>query len=88
MPGVGTPFPEVGDFDYGTYGLAFAGYGEERINWGLLMIIDALRRAGKARRPLIRSGSVICCSRRYCAGWCCLSSRWWCGSYCRTALAN
>jgi len=50
MPGVGTPFPEVGDLDYGTYGLAFAGYGEERINWGLMMIIDALRRALKLPR--------------------------------------
>lgn len=45
MPGVGTPFPEVGDLDYTTEGLAFALRGEERINWGLLMIIDALRRA-------------------------------------------
>lgn len=45
MPGVGTPFPEVGDLDYGLPGLAFAKYGEERINWGLLMILDALRRA-------------------------------------------
>ena len=45
MPGVGTPFPEVGDLDYSTGGLAFGSRGEERINWGLLMIIDALRRA-------------------------------------------
>jgi hypothetical protein len=44
MPGVGTPFPEVNDLDYGTFGLAFARHGEDRINWGLLMIIDALRR--------------------------------------------
>lgn len=44
MPGVGTPFPEVGDLDYGDRGLALASYGEERINWGLLMLIDALRR--------------------------------------------
>jgi hypothetical protein len=44
MPGVGTPFPEVGDLDYSDSGLALASYGEERINWGLLMIIDALRR--------------------------------------------
>ncbi len=43
MPGVGTPFPEVGDLDYSMTGLAFARHGEERINWGLLMIIDALR---------------------------------------------
>ncbi|CAM4087245.1 hypothetical protein CCOS865_02392 [Pseudomonas reidholzensis] len=50
MPGVGTPFPEVGDLDYSGDGLAFARRGEERINWALLMIIDALRRAlGKPR---------------------------------------
>lgn len=45
MPGVGTPFAEVGDLDYTTAGLAGAWFGEERINWGLLMLIDALRRA-------------------------------------------
>ncbi|MDI2590470.1 DUF2235 domain-containing protein [Pseudomonas sp. 681] len=44
MPGVGTPFAEVGDLDYTTAGLAGAWFGEERINWGLLMLIDALRR--------------------------------------------
>ncbi|MBZ9666318.1 DUF2235 domain-containing protein [Pseudomonas sp. LMG 31766] len=45
MPGVGTPFPEVGDLNYTTTGLALARYGEERINWGLMMLIDALKRA-------------------------------------------
>ncbi|NWE78205.1 T6SS phospholipase effector Tle1-like catalytic domain-containing protein [Pseudomonas yamanorum] len=44
MPGVGTPFPEVGDLNYSALGLATAAFGEERINWGLMMIIDALRR--------------------------------------------
>ncbi|MDY7535358.1 DUF2235 domain-containing protein [Pseudomonas sp. Bout1] len=44
MPGVGTPFPEVGDLNYSELGLATAAFGEERINWGLMMIIDALRR--------------------------------------------
>lgn len=44
IPGVGTPFPEVSDLDYSTLGLAAAIYGEERINWGLLRLIDALRR--------------------------------------------
>lgn len=44
MPGVGTPFPEVSDLNYGTPGLALALFGEERINWGLMMIIDALRK--------------------------------------------
>lgn len=44
IPGVGTPFPEVNDLDYSMPGLALATYGEERVNWGLLRIIDALRR--------------------------------------------
>ena len=44
MPGVGTPFPEVMDLDFSMTGLAFAMRGEDRINWGLLRIIDALRR--------------------------------------------
>lgn len=44
MPGVGTPFAEVGDLDYTVKGLALGFFGEERINWALMMIIDALRR--------------------------------------------
>ena len=42
IPGVGTPFPEIGEFDYTTIGMAFANRGEDRINWGLLRIVDAL----------------------------------------------
>lgn len=50
IPGVGTPFPEVMDLDFSTSGLAMAKYGEERINWGLLRLIDALRRTmGKGK---------------------------------------
>ncbi|WP_312544280.1 T6SS phospholipase effector Tle1-like catalytic domain-containing protein, partial [Pantoea eucalypti] len=44
IPGVGTPFPEVNDLDFSMMGLAAATYGEDRINWGLLRIIDALKR--------------------------------------------
>ncbi|MBK4783918.1 MAG: DUF2235 domain-containing protein [Pantoea sp. Pent] len=43
IPGVGTPFPEVDDLDFSMMGLA-AAHGEDRINWGLLRIIDALKR--------------------------------------------
>jgi hypothetical protein len=42
IPGVGTPFPEIGELDYSTLGMAFANRGEDRINWGLLRIVDAL----------------------------------------------
>jgi len=43
IPGVGTPFPEINDLDYTGWGLATAAMGEERINWGLLRIIDAMK---------------------------------------------
>jgi hypothetical protein len=50
IPGVGTPFPEVMDLDFSTDGLAMATGGEDRINWGLLRLIDALRRTlGKGK---------------------------------------
>ncbi|MDR7344985.1 hypothetical protein J2X14_003427 [Pantoea alhagi] len=42
IPGVGTPFPKINEFDYSLDGLAFAAGGEDRINWGLLRLADAL----------------------------------------------
>ncbi|MCY1287301.1 hypothetical protein D9M70_362920 [compost metagenome] len=42
IPGVGTPFPEIGELDFGKLGMAFADRGEDRINWGLLRVADAL----------------------------------------------
>ena len=43
-PAWARPLPKWATWTTATPGLAFARYGEERINWGLLMIIDALRR--------------------------------------------
>lgn len=42
MPGVGTAFPEIGEMDYSDAGLQYATGGENRINWALLMLADAL----------------------------------------------
>ncbi|UDQ81333.1 DUF2235 domain-containing protein [Erwinia rhapontici] len=42
IPGVGTPFPDIGEVDYSNDGLAFATGGEDRINWALLQVVDAL----------------------------------------------
>lgn len=50
IPGVGTPFAEVGDLDYTALGQGFGLRGEERINWALLMLVDVLRRALKQPR--------------------------------------
>jgi hypothetical protein len=44
IPGVGTPFTEINDLEYSITGLAGARYGEDRVNWGLLRLIDALMR--------------------------------------------
>ncbi|GAA0344374.1 DUF2235 domain-containing protein [Morganella psychrotolerans] len=42
IPGVGTSFPEIQEYDYSGRGLAFATGGENRINWALLMFVDSL----------------------------------------------
>ena len=42
MPGVGTPFPEIGELDYSEDGLKFATGGEDRINWALVQVASAL----------------------------------------------
>ncbi|WP_428944133.1 T6SS phospholipase effector Tle1-like catalytic domain-containing protein [Pantoea sp. FN060301] len=56
IPGVGTPFPEVNDLDFTMMGLAAATHGEDRINWGLLRIIDALKRT-TTKKSLSNSAS-------------------------------
>ena len=56
IPGVGTPFPEVNDLDFSMMGLATATHGEDRINWGLLRIIDALKRT-TTKKSLSNSAS-------------------------------
>ncbi|MFV0576865.1 MAG: T6SS phospholipase effector Tle1-like catalytic domain-containing protein [Vibrio sp.] len=45
IPGIGSPFPEINEDDYTTFGLANGDGGEERINWGLISIIDALKQS-------------------------------------------
>lgn len=45
MQGVGTEFKEIGEFAPDSQGLTMSTGGENRINWGLTRLIDALRRA-------------------------------------------
>ncbi|MCU9949055.1 T6SS phospholipase effector Tle1-like catalytic domain-containing protein [Pseudomonas sp. PDM13] len=42
IPGVGTPFPEIGELEFSKRGMATGYRGEDRINWGLLRLADAL----------------------------------------------
>ncbi|HEP0306858.1 DUF2235 domain-containing protein [Providencia rettgeri] len=52
MPGVGTAFPEIGEYNYSSSGLTYATGGENRINWALLMLINTLYlSAGKEQIP-------------------------------------
>ncbi|MPR02908.1 DUF2235 domain-containing protein, partial [Pseudomonas sp. MAFF 212408] len=45
MQGVGTEFKEIGEFKPDSQGLTMSTGGENRINWGLTRLIDALKRA-------------------------------------------
>ncbi|MEO8154489.1 MAG: DUF2235 domain-containing protein [Rhizobacter sp.] len=47
MPGVGTPFAEVGDvakWEYGNGGMGFGFMGADRINWGITSVFNAIHR--------------------------------------------
>lgn len=54
MAGVGTAFPEIEEFEPSPAGLKFATGGENRINWGLTRLIDALKRSCQ-QGPLSRA---------------------------------
>lgn len=44
IPGVGTPFPQIGENSYSSLGKAVAKGGEQRINWGLVQVYNAVHR--------------------------------------------
>ena len=50
MQGVGTEFKEIGEFKPDSQGLTMSTGGENRINWGLTRLIDALKRASSKSR--------------------------------------
>ncbi|OAT33220.1 T6SS phospholipase effector Tle1-like catalytic domain-containing protein [Proteus myxofaciens] len=54
IPGVGTPFPQIGTYDYYSAGLQFAVGGEDRINWGLVQLCNALYHA--VTKDFIKNG--------------------------------
>jgi len=45
IPGVGTPFPEVGEIAPSSLGAAFGAGGDSRINFGLLHVINSIHRS-------------------------------------------
>ncbi|MGO4004353.1 T6SS phospholipase effector Tle1-like catalytic domain-containing protein [Pseudomonas fluorescens] len=54
MPGVGTAFPEIGEFDYSEEGLRYATGGEDRINWALVQVASALSFALNDKKQIER----------------------------------
>jgi hypothetical protein len=57
VPGVGTPFPEIGEDDESDEGRAFGKGGDARINWALLQVVNAIHRTTYSR-PLLKANEV------------------------------
>lgn len=59
VPGVGTPFPEIGD-DGGVLGTAVSWNGEDRIIWGMLTVLNNICRyvSGEVLIPLKQAGVI------------------------------
>jgi hypothetical protein len=53
IPGVGTPFPEIDENSYSSRGKGLAAGGEQRINWGLVQVYNAVHRFLMADMNLI-----------------------------------
>jgi hypothetical protein len=61
IPGVGTPFPEIGEYEFSRWGKAFAwGFGK-RVVWGYTCVLNALHEA-MAGPPLLdkTDASALC----------------------------
>lgn len=58
VPGVGTPFPEIGEDEPDGLGAAFGAGGDGRINYGLLHVLNSMYAAISNNRPMIPAGAV------------------------------
>lgn len=54
IPGVGTPFPEVGEITETSAGKALAKGGGARIYWGMIQTINAIHRSVNNNAPLVQ----------------------------------
>ncbi len=53
VPGVGTPFPEIGEKSESKSGKAMANGGQSRIFWGLIQTINVMHRYVSGGKPLL-----------------------------------
>lgn len=58
IPGVGTPFPEVGEMTETSAGKALARGGSARIYWGMIQTINAIHRAVYQDSPMLTDQEV------------------------------
>ncbi|KAB0491393.1 T6SS phospholipase effector Tle1-like catalytic domain-containing protein [Pseudomonas psychrophila] len=59
MQGVGTEFKEIGEFKPDSQGLTMSTGGENRINWGLTRLIDALKKACHQKPPTMSESYAL-----------------------------
>ena len=68
MPGLGTPFPEIGEIKPADNGMGFGEGGEGRVLFGLLHVMNALHTAVDAgRRPMFQPATVksLCSAHQF-----------------------
>ncbi|MGY1426570.1 T6SS phospholipase effector Tle1-like catalytic domain-containing protein [Lysobacter sp. A289] len=58
VPGVGTPFSEIGEHEPADLGMGFGGGGEGRIVFGLLQVLNAMHRVIERDRPMFQPAVV------------------------------
>lgn len=59
VPGVGTPFPQIGEEKPASFGAAFGAGGDGRINFGLLQVINAIYLSISPNRRLYAPDDTI-----------------------------
>src|SRR5690606_18393208 len=58
VPGVGTPFPDIGELDESSSGMGFGAGGDGRLNFGLLHVLNSVHRAVSNNAPLFQPDTV------------------------------
>jgi hypothetical protein len=62
VPGLGTPFPEIGETDAKGMGMGFGAGGDGRINYGMLHVLNSMYAAISNNKLLVQSSAtkVLC----------------------------
>lgn len=63
IPGVGTPFPQIGEESDSSTGMGFGAGGDGRINYGLLHVLNSVHRAVSRGSYLFDDGTIMALCR-------------------------